>query len=91
MPVSLGVDVSALGVAEYYRGLAKTLVLDRADAALEPAVQAAGMRAVPTGVRNHVGFQRVAVIGGQPRRTGSVDHDPYRTISNFRLFVVRYH
>jgi len=27
---------------------------------------------------NHVGFQRVAVIGGASRCTGSVAHDPVR-------------
>jgi hypothetical protein len=36
------------------------------------------MRAAPAGARNHVGFQRVAVKGGQSRRTGSVAHDPNR-------------
>jgi LPPG:FO 2-phospho-L-lactate transferase len=41
----LGVEVSALGIAKWYAGLAGTLVIDRADARLAPAIEALGMRA----------------------------------------------
>jgi LPPG:FO 2-phospho-L-lactate transferase len=42
----LGIEPSALEVARYYREIVKTLVIDRADAALAPAIEALGMRAV---------------------------------------------
>jgi LPPG:FO 2-phospho-L-lactate transferase len=42
----LGIEPSALEVARCYRGIARTLVIDRADAALAPAIEALGMRAV---------------------------------------------
>jgi LPPG:FO 2-phospho-L-lactate transferase len=45
----LGVPVSAVGVAEHYRGLAGGLILDHADAGLAPAVGAAGLAAGITG------------------------------------------
>jgi LPPG:FO 2-phospho-L-lactate transferase len=50
----LGLDVSALGVARHYRGLIDGLVLDQADAALAPEVEALGMRAavLPTMMRD---------------------------------------
>ena len=44
----MGMKVSALGVAELYRGLVDVFVLDRADRKLAPAVEALGMRAVVT-------------------------------------------
>ena len=44
----LGREVSAVGVAEGYRGLIDALVLDTVDAALAPRVEALGMRAVVT-------------------------------------------
>ena len=44
----MGMKVSALGVAELYRGLVDVFVLDRADCKLAPAVEALGMRAVVT-------------------------------------------
>lgn len=40
----LGLPVSALEIARGYRGLAGTLVVDRADAGLAPAIEAAGLR-----------------------------------------------
>jgi LPPG:FO 2-phospho-L-lactate transferase len=46
MLADLGHEVSALGVARLYQGLVKTFVLDETDAALLPAVEALGMRAV---------------------------------------------
>ena len=46
MLASLGHDVSALGVARLYAGIADVFVLDESDAALLPAVQALGLRAV---------------------------------------------
>ncbi|MGI8829131.1 MAG: 2-phospho-L-lactate transferase CofD family protein, partial [Candidatus Limnocylindria bacterium] len=46
MLVSLGHEPTALGVAMLYVGLADRFVLDEADAALAPAVEALGMEAV---------------------------------------------
>jgi LPPG:FO 2-phospho-L-lactate transferase len=39
-----GVEVSALGVARLYREIASGIVIDRADAALAPRIEALGMR-----------------------------------------------
>jgi LPPG:FO 2-phospho-L-lactate transferase len=49
----LGHEVSVVGVARLYAGLAATLVVDEADAALAGAVEAEGMRCVvaPTVMR----------------------------------------
>jgi LPPG:FO 2-phospho-L-lactate transferase len=44
----LGHEPSVVGVARLYAEVAATLVIDEADAALAPAVEAAGMRAVVT-------------------------------------------
>ena len=44
MLAALGHDVSALGVARLYRDLADAFVLDEADRALAPAVEALGLR-----------------------------------------------
>jgi LPPG:FO 2-phospho-L-lactate transferase len=44
----LGHEVSVVGVARLYAPLAATLVVDEADAALAPAVEAAGMHCVVT-------------------------------------------
>lgn len=44
----MGMEVSALGVARAYLGLADALVIDHADAALADAIRALGMRAVVT-------------------------------------------
>jgi LPPG:FO 2-phospho-L-lactate transferase len=53
MLASLGHDTSALGVARLYAGVVDAFVLDEADAALAPAVEALGMRALvlPTVMR----------------------------------------
>jgi LPPG:FO 2-phospho-L-lactate transferase len=48
MLASLGHEVSALGVARLYAGVADVFVLDTEDAALAPAVGALGLRAVVT-------------------------------------------
>jgi LPPG:FO 2-phospho-L-lactate transferase len=45
---SLGHEVSALGVARQYTGIADVFVLDRVDAALAPAVEALGLEVVVT-------------------------------------------
>lgn len=42
----LGIDVSCVGVADAYRDFCSTLVIDAADAALAPQVEALGVRAV---------------------------------------------
>ena len=46
MLAALGEEVSALGVARRYAGLIDAFVIDEADAALAPAVERLGMRAV---------------------------------------------
>lgn len=48
MLASLGLEVSALGVARLYADWADTFVLDTVDAALSPEVEALGMRPVVT-------------------------------------------
>jgi LPPG:FO 2-phospho-L-lactate transferase len=48
MMAGLGVPVSVAGVAHVYAGLADALIIDEADAALAPAVEAAGMQCVVT-------------------------------------------
>jgi LPPG:FO 2-phospho-L-lactate transferase len=45
---SLGHDASPLGVARIYEGLIDALVIDEADAALAPEIEAIGIRAVVT-------------------------------------------
>ena len=42
----LGMAPSALEIARYYRGIVHTLVIDRADAALAPAIETLGIRTV---------------------------------------------
>jgi LPPG:FO 2-phospho-L-lactate transferase len=46
MLASLGLEVSAVGVARLYADIADTFVLDNVDAALAPAVEALGLRAI---------------------------------------------
>ncbi len=46
MMQELGGDASVVSVAERYRDLATTLVIDTVDADLAPAVEARGMRAL---------------------------------------------
>ena len=48
MMKSLGMRVSALGVAEIYREFLDTLILDRQDARLAPKVESLGIRAIVT-------------------------------------------
>ena len=48
MLVELGMEASVVGVARLYAPIAGTLVIDPVDAALAPAVEAAGMRVVIT-------------------------------------------
>jgi LPPG:FO 2-phospho-L-lactate transferase len=48
MLAELGHEQSALGVARHYRAFAGTLVVDHADAALAPDIEALGMRCVVT-------------------------------------------
>jgi LPPG:FO 2-phospho-L-lactate transferase len=45
---TLGHEVSAVGVAEIYRGLVDTMVIDEQDRALAPRVEALGMRCLVT-------------------------------------------
>ena len=44
----LGLEVSSVGVAGAYRDFCSTLVIDRADRALVPAIEAMGVRAITT-------------------------------------------
>jgi len=44
----LGLDVSSAGVADAYRDFCSTLVIDRADQDLVPAIEAMGVRAITT-------------------------------------------
>jgi LPPG:FO 2-phospho-L-lactate transferase len=62
MLVSLGHESSALGVARLYAGLLDRFVLDEADAALAPAVEALGMAAqvLPTVMRTDAGRAELA-------------------------------
>ena len=48
MLASLGHEASALGVARQYTGIADVFVLDRLDAALEPAIRELGLRTMVT-------------------------------------------
>ena len=54
MLTSLGHESSALGVARLYEGLIERFVIDEADAALAPAIEALGMEVsvLPTVMRN---------------------------------------
>ena len=45
---ALGHDVSALGVARLYAGIARAFVIDEQDAALRPAIEALGLRVTVT-------------------------------------------
>jgi LPPG:FO 2-phospho-L-lactate transferase len=62
MLAELGHDVSALGVARYYKGLLDGFVLDAEDAALAPRIEALGMqvRVADTMMRNDQDKQRLA-------------------------------
>jgi LPPG:FO 2-phospho-L-lactate transferase len=71
MLTSLGHESSAVAVARIYRGLVDRFVLDSADAALAPDVEALGMRAVvrPTVMRDDQDRARLAgaileLVGG---------------------------
>lgn len=58
----LGVEPSALSVAEHYRGLVDGLILDEADAALAPRAEALGMavRVAPSVMRSPADRERLA-------------------------------
>jgi LPPG:FO 2-phospho-L-lactate transferase len=65
----LGHEASVVGVARLYAPLAATLVIDEADAALAPAVEAEGMRCVVTptimaGPREAAALARVVIGAG---------------------------
>jgi LPPG:FO 2-phospho-L-lactate transferase len=62
MLAELGHDVSALGVARYYKGLIDGFVLDESDAALGPAIESLGMkvRLADTMMRNDEDKRRLA-------------------------------
>jgi LPPG:FO 2-phospho-L-lactate transferase len=63
MLAELGHDVSALGVARYYKGLVDGFVLDAADATLAPRIEALGMRVrvADTMMRNDADKKRLAI------------------------------
>ena len=58
----LGFPATALEIARHYRGLVRTLVVDRADEGLVPGIEALGMRAVAcdTLMRDTVDRERLA-------------------------------
>lgn len=62
MMAGLGHEVSALGVARMYAGLATGIVIDEADRAHVPAIEAVGMRALVTDaiMRDDAGRERLA-------------------------------
>jgi LPPG:FO 2-phospho-L-lactate transferase len=62
MLASLGYEASATGVAQQYVGIADAFVLDRVDAALEPAIAAFGLRTAVTDtiMRDAAGRERLA-------------------------------
>ena len=62
MLTSLGHESSALGVARLYQGLIQRFVIDEADAALAPAIEALGMEAsvLPTVMGDDDGRARLA-------------------------------
>lgn len=62
MMLELGLDVSVVGIASHYRKLIDGLVLDEADAALAPAVEAMGLRCavMPTLMRTDEDRARLA-------------------------------
>jgi LPPG:FO 2-phospho-L-lactate transferase len=57
----LGHEVSVVGVARLYREVAGTLVVDEADAALAPAVEAAGVRCVVAPTVMHTAVEAAAL------------------------------
>ncbi len=58
----IGVRADAFEVARFYRGVVRMLVIDRADAALAPAIDDLGVRAVPDDalMRDDAGRERLA-------------------------------
>ncbi len=62
MMEGLGHEVSALGIARMYEGLAAGIVIDETDRALVPAIEATGMRALVTDaiMRDDAGRERLA-------------------------------
>jgi LPPG:FO 2-phospho-L-lactate transferase len=62
MLAELGHDVSALGVARYYKGLIDGFVLDTQDSVLAPKIEALGMRVrvADTMMRNDGDKRRLA-------------------------------
>jgi LPPG:FO 2-phospho-L-lactate transferase len=62
MLTSLGHESSALGVARLYQGLVQRFVIDGADAALAPAIEALGMAVsvLPTVMSDDDGRARLA-------------------------------
>ena len=59
----LGVEVSALGIARWYAGLAGTLVVDHADAGLAPAIEALGLKAAVTSTVMNSSEDRARLAG----------------------------
>lgn len=59
----LGVEPSVLGIARYYAGMIRTLVIDRVDAHLGPQIEALGMRAVATDAIMRDGPDRARLAG----------------------------
>jgi LPPG:FO 2-phospho-L-lactate transferase len=76
MMKTMGMEVSALGVARIYQGLVDVLVIDKVDASLAPAIEKLGVRTVVTntimtGTREKKALARTVVkalrTSGSPR------------------------
>jgi LPPG:FO 2-phospho-L-lactate transferase len=59
----LGIEVSALGIARHYGALLDGLVIDEADAALTPAIEALGIRCKVVSTVMHDDAERAALAG----------------------------
>jgi LPPG:FO 2-phospho-L-lactate transferase len=57
----LGYDVGTVGIADYYRGLCDTLVIDAIDRGDVPAIEARGMSAYSTGTVMRTAEEKVAL------------------------------
>jgi len=57
----LGYDVSTIGIADYYRGLCDTLVIDEMDRGDVPAIEARGMSAYSTGTVMRTPEEKIAL------------------------------
>jgi LPPG:FO 2-phospho-L-lactate transferase len=57
----IGYQVSSVGIAEYYRGICDTLLIDYQDAALSPAISKLGIKAIPASIIMETDADKVAL------------------------------